>query len=584
MVIKNDILSMLTKKQIPQIIILLVISIILSLPFLKPGLYMIHDDQQIARLFVFDQALKSGQFPVRWVDGLGFGFGYPLFNFYPPFVYYFGEIFNILGFGFINSIKLVFFISIFASGLAMYIFTRQVFKEIPSLVSALFYMVIPYRAVDIYVRGALAESFSFVWLPLILWSICKLQKEKSLKFVIFTSVFLALFMITHNLIFLALMTLLPFYLIFLLWGSQSRKKLLKVFFLSICLGFALSAFFWLPALYEKKYTIVNDLLLVNLANYKIHFVYPQQLWNWQWGFGGSAVGLADGISFKIGKLHVILSIAALILASCHLFKKVKNNHLYNSKLTILFFTLFSFSALKSTFCSRPIWDLIQPLSYLQFPWRYLIFTALFSSILAGAFFNLLRLPILNIYGSLIIIILLFIPNLKLFKPQSYRPDLTDKLATSHEVINWYVSSSSFEYLPKGVELVKSSLGTNVVDITKNEIPANKIDVIGGEATISDLKVTPARVDFRVNAASDAKIKANIFNFPGWQVILDESRLKIDDNNRLKLITFDVPGGVHQIKLIFRNTAIRYFSNSISFFSVLILILLIFKRWLTPKIN
>lgn len=99
---------------LPSLII--IASLIISWPLTKPGLYTMHDDQQIARLFVFDQALKHGQFPVRWVDGLGFGFGYPLFVFYPPLVYLLGELFHLAGFSFINSIKLVFFSAIFFFG------------------------------------------------------------------------------------------------------------------------------------------------------------------------------------------------------------------------------------------------------------------------------------------------------------------------------------------------------------------------------------------------------------------------------------------------------------------------------------
>src|SRR3989338_8348388 len=276
-------------------ILILFFTIILSQAMLRPGLYVIHDYQQIARLFVFDKALKSGQFPVRWVDGLGFGFGYPLFNFYPPFVYFLGEIFHILGFGFVNSIKLVFFFSIFASGLAMYLFARLFFGRIPSMVSAMFYMAVPYRALDIYVRGALAESFSFVWLPLILWSFYKLAVTNKSIYLVLSSVFLALLMITHNLIFLPFILILPFYLLFLFLNSKDKKLITYHLSLITLLAAGLSAFFWLPALYEKKFTIVDDLLLLNLASYKIHFVYTQQLWNWTWGFGGSAAGLADGI-------------------------------------------------------------------------------------------------------------------------------------------------------------------------------------------------------------------------------------------------------------------------------------------------
>src|SRR3989304_3391752 len=255
------------------VLVLLIVSIVLASPFFKEGLFVIHDDQQIARLFVFDKALKSGQFPVRWVDGLGFGYGYPLFVFYPPLVYVLGEIFHLLGSGFINSIKLVFFTGIIASGFAMYILAKEFWDKYSAVVASVFYLLVPYRALDIYVRGALSESFSFVWLPLILWSLYRLQRTEKTLYIYISAIVLALLMITHNLIFLPFMLILPFYLFFLILVSDNKKKFIVNCFWSIVASLGLSAFFWLPAILEKKYTIVDQLLLVNLADYKIHFIY-----------------------------------------------------------------------------------------------------------------------------------------------------------------------------------------------------------------------------------------------------------------------------------------------------------------------
>ena len=332
------------KTNLVLIILILLFSIIVSLPLLRPGLHLIHDDQHIARLYLFDQSLQDGQFPVRWVDELGFGYGYPLFNFYPPFVYMLGEAFHLLGFGFIDSVKLVFFISVVGSGVAMFILGKELWGRLAGLTSAMFYMVLPYRAVDVYVRGALAESFSFVWLPLVLWSFYKLYRRKSVKYILLAAAFLALLMITHNLIFLPFMLILPIYLLFLVSKSGDKRKFIIYCFLSVVFSLGLSAFFWIPAILEKKFTLVDQLLLTNLADFRIHFVYLQQLWNWTWGFGGSAQGLADGISFKIGKLHIVASIAAFILAVVLLIKSKKP-----SKLSIvncqLCSSLFLYSAL-----------------------------------------------------------------------------------------------------------------------------------------------------------------------------------------------------------------------------------------------
>lgn len=563
------------KKNLVSIILLFFSSIIISTPLLKPGFYTVHDDQQFARLFEFDKSLKSGQTPPRWVDDLGFGFGYPLYVFYPPFVYLLGETFHALGFGFIDSIKLVFFISIFASAIAMYILVKEFWGRIPAVVSSLFYIFAPYRALDLYVRGALAEAFSFVTLPLILWSFYQLTKTRESIYIFSSGLVLAILMITHNLIFLPFMLILPIFLLYLFIIAGNKKMWLTKNLLAFIIAFGLSAFFWIPTLLEKKFTIVDQLLLVSLASYKIHFVYPQQLWNWPWGFGGSAPGLADGISFKIGKLHILAAAAAFIFAYLLKVKdKVKSRQTaYDLALTSTVLLMLVFSAFMTTFYSQFIWDLIPPLGYLQFPWRFLTFVVLFTSILAGAFIYFLRLEILKIIFSFLLAIILIIPNLKLFKPQAYRTGLTDKIVTSKEVINWDVSSSSFEYAPNGVELYKNHLGANVIRIDKSQIPKEKIEILKGSAQINFLREDPSHLEFNIDAAKEIQLRANIFNFPGWQLEIDTNPSPIDDNNNLKSITFNVPRGLHHVEIAFKNTFILSLANLVTLMTLVSFIII-----------
>ena len=374
-----------------------------------------------------------------------------------------------------------------------------------------------------------------------------------------------------------------FYLLYLIAKSNTKKLSIIRITLSFVIAGGLSAFFWLPSLWEKQFTIVDNLLLVNLANYNIHFVYPQQLWNWSWGFGGSATGLADGISFKIGKIHILVAIASLFLAIFHNFKdKFKTKFsILTYQLSIFFFALFLFAAFMTTFYSKPIWDLLPPLGYLQFPWRFLTFSIFFASILAGALIYFLKLPILKLIFSIIFITLLVVPNLKLFKPQTFREDLTDRQATSKETLNWYISSSSFEYIPKGVELYQSDLGTNLFKIEKDQIPIQRIEVTRGEAQIQITKDTPSKINFAFSSTEPATIKVNIFNFPGWNLKVDNTSASIDDNNKFKLITATIPEGNHSVRIEFTNTPIINLANALSLATIFALIIFYIKKW--PKI-
>src|SRR3990167_2564086 len=87
-----------------ELLAVLIITIPAYISLLNPQYFSMHDDQHIARLYLLDQGISQGYLYPRWVDTLGFNFGYPLFNFYPPLVYYVGEFFHILGFSLTTSI------------------------------------------------------------------------------------------------------------------------------------------------------------------------------------------------------------------------------------------------------------------------------------------------------------------------------------------------------------------------------------------------------------------------------------------------------------------------------------------------
>jgi len=137
-------------------------------------------------------------------------------------------------------------------------------------------------------------------------------------------------------------------------------------------------------------------------------------------------------------------------------------------------------------------------------------------------------------------------------------------------------------LPKGTKTYVNILKNNVVDINKDEIPQNKIEILKGKAIISNLKIQPHKIDFILKADSFLQVQANVDNFPGWQVKVNGRNVDIDDNNKLKLITFNVDKGESNINIEFNNTPIRTYANTISISSVIILLVFIFKNGRSPK--
>src|SRR3990167_10815794 len=96
-----------------------IIVVVLSIPafwvLLVPGFYGASDDLHIGWLYQMHQTLMSGKIPPRFVPDLSFGFGYPLFNFVFPLPFYIAEIFHVLGFSLVDSVKALFGVSLVLS-------------------------------------------------------------------------------------------------------------------------------------------------------------------------------------------------------------------------------------------------------------------------------------------------------------------------------------------------------------------------------------------------------------------------------------------------------------------------------------
>src|SRR3990167_5267230 len=99
------------KKYFPFIfcLILIIIALIYSWPFFKPG-YFVTDDGNwaVIRLAEMVRELKDYQIPPRWSDFLNHGFGYPLFTFVYPFPFYLAAGLKFVGLSYVVSIKFLF--------------------------------------------------------------------------------------------------------------------------------------------------------------------------------------------------------------------------------------------------------------------------------------------------------------------------------------------------------------------------------------------------------------------------------------------------------------------------------------------
>lgn len=537
-------------------------------PLFHPGFFPMHDDTQVVRVQQMAQALKDLQFPVRWVSDLGYGYGYPIFNFYAPLPYYVGGIFNLLGFDALFSTKIMFLLGILFSGVFMYFLAHEFFGKPGGILAGLFYLYAPYHAIDIYVRGAVGEFWAMAFLPLMIWGFYKVgkysieksnsqlkDKNKVWKWIIICALGYAGVILSHN---LTAMMATPFLatglLICFVWLMSERRFLAMRYLLyAFILGLGLSAFFWLPAIYEMKFTNISS-QVGGGANFRDHFACLSQLWDSPWGFGGSAPDcLNDGFSFKVGKLHLILSVIAFLLVLFWWGRKRKTSLIILPAVFYLGFSIFMMTS-ASTF----IWESIKPMVYIQYPWRFLVFIIFASSFLAGSIFIFIKNRLILITVFLLSSMILLFYNSKYFQPSQYL-DLKADDYINEENIKWKTSKISDEFLTKGFPKPKNP----------NDIIREKIISTDKTAKLSNLEIRSNKYKFEVDGENGDLILVKVALFPGWKVLVDgkEKHFMYKSGQ----IILAVPPGKHKVEVAFKNTLPRIVGNVLSGLSILILV-------------
>jgi hypothetical protein len=454
--------------------IILILSFWAIQPFFAPGFFSMHDDTQVARVFEMGKVLRSGVFPVRTVPDLGYGYGYPIFNFYAPLAYYVGAGFMFLGLDALIATKLMMVLGIVLAGIFMYLLAREFFGEFGGIISGLFYLYAPYHAVNIYVRGDVAEFWAYAFIPLAFLGFYK-------KNLLLGAVGFAGLILSHNLTAMMITPFLLTLIILNIYFSPQGKKLKMAYrlFLTVFFGLAISAFYWIPALTEMKNTNVLS-QIGGGANFRDHFVCIGQLWNSMWGFGGSVAGCADGLSLKIGKLHILAAVTAFILMLG--IKKIRKSK--GGAIILFSFLGLSLSVFIMLELSRSIWEAIPVMAFFQYPWRFLMPASFFSSILAGSLVIVLKQINIKPYltSALLIFCLIFF-NIKLFVPQTILAKTVYDY-TNESTLKWTVSKISDEYLPPNFKKPKNSndvyKGHPVIGVqeTNVEVASNTISLIG----------------------------------------------------------------------------------------------------------
>lgn len=419
-------------KQYYLVLVVILISVPAFYKMLPYGIYSMQDFH-LFRLFEFNKCVEALQIPCRWSPDAGLGYGEPLFNFYGQGTYLIGQIFHLLGASFIDSTKMLFILSLAGSALAMFLLSKTIWKNNWSaILSTVIYLYAPYRAVDVWVRGALPEAMAFVLFPLLILSV---EKKNMFYFSLLTF----LLIITHNLSFIMF---LPFLVAWIIY-----KKWWKSLYGFIIAGL-MSAFYILPVIFESKFVSLES-TTTGYFDFRAHFVTLKQIFiDTKWAYGGSTWGDGDNVNLSVGLLQWIIPAFVLVLTF------LKGKILESKKFLIMFGFGFLYLLLthnKTAF----VWEAIPFMKYIQFPWRFLGVSVFCLSLASGGLFNYLKGKILTFIIFALVISHTFIFTINYFSPDIWY-SVSDEYFLTGEEWNRQRSASISDFWPK--------FGHNIPDV------------------------------------------------------------------------------------------------------------------------
>ncbi|OGF99180.1 hypothetical protein A2Y99_05170 [Candidatus Gottesmanbacteria bacterium RBG_13_37_7] len=279
--------------------LLFVISIILLstvlIPLFKP--YAVGSADGLAhkfRLVSFEKSLSEGNWRPRWLADQALGYGTPIFMFNYILPYYFLSLIHRIGFNINTTFQIYEAVSLILSFVFMYLLADKLWGKIAGLTAATVYTLAPYHLMGIYLYESLGEMSAFVFPPLILYLIIKIESSRdqdmiktqnaklkakkseekkqkirlninniyqkyyiNLGYIVLISISWAMFILSHN------VSVLMFTPVILMFAYLLLRENISSFFTVIfafLISLIISAFFWIPAVFLNQQIQYPDLI------------------------------------------------------------------------------------------------------------------------------------------------------------------------------------------------------------------------------------------------------------------------------------------------------------------------------------
>lgn len=538
---------------------------------------MLDANAHILTISQFYKALSDGEFPVMWADKFA-NYGLPLGTIAHQVPNYLGGLLTFITHNPLISYYLLILIALIGSAIGVYLLLILLVSSEAALIATTIYTFATYRITNIYVRGAMPELFMTIWIPYVLITLIKIRRDHHPNTYVLLTFLCALLILSHP---MSLILYIPFIFVLSIGILKERRARIWGVGISLIAAVALSAYYLLPLKLESKYLYMgaNSNLLVYdqsvdwtaVSNPSLKYSCPELNYIF-WRCADISFGLFELIlATALGVYGVALLFFSTrsLRGSIRFVNCLKIHFLSNIAKRIFMLSLCCacVAFLLSSSLTEYLYVHISLLGNIQIPSRFLsVYYFFFAIIIAFLYDSVSR----KKFTSLVIVCLLSILLVTLQFPQIY-----GKNYTHIPLGNFFFSRENYHGLmvqPKWT-----------IDSTTYPVVPEKARIVAGNGTILKRSLRNATRTYTVRADSPVLISDSTFYFPGWAVYVDgnPTTIEFQDNAFRGVVTFSVPIGTHEVRVVYEDTKVRKVGKLISFFTFAVLLfVLILQRFYT----
>ena len=558
------------KRVDPRLLLLIGVGLILTIPCIVYGFPFYGDDSVEHAIYYthFADQLWAGDFYPRWLQGMNGGLGSPALFYYPPVAYYLTSAFKLFfasdPYGW-RQLGLSASLALIASGLCIYLWLKRSLNQNAAFVAAAVYMIMPYHlGYNLYTRGALAEFWAFVWMPLILYFVDDILRGHKLA-AVGLAISYALLIMTHlptTLIF----SMVPICYAFYMANAGRRIKVVVITSGAMLLGIGLSAIYLWPALTMQKFIFMEEATAWQYY-YENQFLFTKLKWR---GRGSDLFWM----SLEVGAL----ACCAFIVSRSNLTNSIKSKATFWIVPAML-------CVVMMTPLSKPVWQIIPSLQKIQFPWRFnAVLSLAAAALLALGIFSIKRpysLPIEVVRALMILFVAIWVQDAATRAWHAYPVNYVDE-AVIRSRDRWLeLKRDTYEYRPRWVVSIREQdLELLQQRIGKSGDRLTKVNIIEGTGAAVVNKWEPREIALQVDTPGGALLNVSQFYYPGWTASLvgESNNLVVQPSKPGGLLSIAVPAGTHRVLLRLGRKIPELAGGLVSAVSAIITLLLIV--WLT----